>query len=80
MTPAEFRELAKQRIEWYEQDRKDRRDEKDIFNAYLCLVIQRSMGNDKATLEDFMIFRPHKPASKVQSEKDWNNALGAWTA
>lgn len=75
MTPAEFRELYKRRLKWYERQRGDN----DAIGAYQCYVSAACAGNKDLKITDFMIFREKEP-EKPMSEKDWNNTLGAWAA
>jgi|GEM_PF-4205812 len=77
MTPGEFREFAERKIKWYEQNQKSQRNDQDALNGFLCLLIQRSLGNKEAKLEDFMIFTKQDPP-KQQTEAEWNSALSSW--
>jgi len=43
-----------------------------------CYITAACAGNKDLKVEQFMIFREAKPV-KPQTEKEWNNALSAWT-
>lgn len=73
MTPGEFRAMLEERVKWYERQRGDL----DAIGAYQCYIAATCAGNKGLKITDFMIFREKKPEEPM-SEKDWNNALGAW--
>jgi hypothetical protein len=62
LTPAEFFKIMKGKI----AEAKRQRDIFDALNARQCLNRSRLAGDDKSTLEDFMIYREKKKMTTDQ--------------
>lgn len=75
MTPAEFRELYKERVKWYERKRGDN----DAIGAYQCYVSAACAGNKDLSIRDFLIFREKEP-EKPRTAKSMNATLDNWVA
>lgn len=75
MTPAEFRALAKARINDYERKRSDL----DALNAKRCQIAAACVGVKDTMMKDFMIFRKEAP-EKPKTAEQMNATLDHWVA
>ena len=75
MTPAEFFAITKGRI----TEAKRIRNDMDALNAMQCFIAAKLAGNEKSTLEQFMIFKEKvtkSPEQLVRIMDQWAAAGG----
>ena len=73
LTPAEFFKIVKGKM----AEAKRQRDVLDALNARQCLNRSRLAGDDKATLEDYMIYREKKKMTADQITRVMDSAARA---